>query len=331
MATASQLKALFNSIKDNDTERVKSIAMQIVASEKENGHKKLAEEIENIVKELNVKQVHTIKQTDTNVINIVEPTGDLQGLFEAEYSKIMLNDLVFNTNLRMRIQRLITEYNSRNKLREFNLLPRSKVLMVGAPGTGKTMTASAIAGELKIPIFKVQLDKLLTKYMGETSAKLRLIFDHIKKIKGVYFFDEFDAIGGSRNLTNDVGEIRRILNTFLQFVEQAPHDSIILAATNYQELLDKALFRRFDDILEYELPDDVLRLKLFKRMLYDLSENDVRWDDIIKKSNGLNFDDITKICNNIHKVMVLNNATTISNKEILSITEERKYNNKNIE
>jgi AAA+ superfamily predicted ATPase len=324
MATAIQLKALLNSFKDNDTEMLKSVAMQIVADEKQKGHEKLAEEIKSIIEYLNLQNVKT--KPVNNIVNFIAPTGDLQGLFEAEYSTTTLNDLVLPNKLRIRIDRLIIEYNSRNKLREYNLLPRSKVLMVGASGTGKTMTASAIAGVLKLPIFKVQLDKLLTKYMGEASSKLRLIFDYIRKVRGVYFFDEFDAIGGSRNISNDVGEIRRILNTFLQFIEQAPSDSILLAATNYQDLLDRALFRRFDDILEYELPNDELRLKLFRAKLYDLPTN-TKWDNIVKASNRLNCDDIVKICDNIHKYLILENAKTIPQQQIDLIIKERKSNN----
>mgnify|MGYP006220251321 FL=1 len=205
--------------------------MQIAASEEKKGHIKFAEEIKKIVSDLDVSSGN-LRSININPVPLVQPTGDLKGLFEADYSKIKLNDLVLSSELRARIDRLITEQNSKAKLREFNLLPRSKILMVGAPGTGKTMTARAIAGELQVPVFTVQLDRLLTKYMGEASSKLRLIFEQIKRIKGVYFFDEFDAVGSSRDLGNDIGEIRRILNTFLQFIEQAPNDSVCLLYTS---------------------------------------------------------------------------------------------------
>ena len=122
------------------------------------------------------------------------------------------------------------------------------------PNTPFQMTASILAGELGIPLFLVRLDSLITKFMGETAAKLRQVFDSIADMRGVYFFDEFDAIGSHRGLANDVGEIRRVLNSFLQMIEHDQSNSLIVAATNHPEILDYALFRRFDDVVEYKLP-----------------------------------------------------------------------------
>lgn len=326
MATATQIKSLLKSAKNGDTKHLRSIALQIAASEEKKGHIKFAEEIKKIVSDLDVSPSN-LRSININPVPLVQPTGDLKGLFEADYSKIKLNDLVLSSELRARIDRLITEQNSKAKLREFNLLPRSKILMVGAPGTGKTMTAKAIAGELQVPVFTVQLDRLLTKYMGEASSKLRLIFEQIKRIKGVYFFDEFDAVGSSRDLGNDIGEIRRILNTFLQFIEQAPNDSIILAATNHMSLLDKALFRRFDDVLEYNLPDKKLIVQVFKYRLNNLDTKNIDWEKIAEQSLGLSFDEITKICHDIQKLKVLNSYKTLSNKIVLSAINDRKNTN----
>ena len=264
MTTSAQIKALLKSYKENDRDRFKSVAMQIAAHESQMGHDKLAEEIKEIVGKF--------EDTSGKVISFYSkpsfaPQAELSGLFESSYSKIKLVDLVLEDGLKKKLSRIINEQNSYNKLRTAGLLPRSKVLLIGDPGTGKTMTASALAGELDLPIFTVQLDGLITKYMGETSSKLRLIFDQIKRVRGVYFFDEFDAIGGSRNLGNDVGEIRRILNTFLQFIENSRSDSLIIAATNHSDLLDKALFRRFDDVLHYDLPRDDLIIQTYKKYL----------------------------------------------------------------
>ena len=115
-----------------------------------------------------------------------------------------------------------------------------------------------------LPLFVIRLDGLITKFMGETFAKLRLVFDAMNQTRGVYLFDEFDSIGAERGLGNDVGEIRRVVNSFLQMVEQDNSDSLIVAATNHVKLLDRALFRRFDDIIEFDLPD-LARIKLMLR------------------------------------------------------------------
>jgi len=113
------------------------------------------------------------------------------------------------------------------------------------------MTAAALAGEMNLPVFTIQLDGVIRKFMGETAAKLRLVFDATRTTRGVYLFDEFDAIGGRRTAANDVGEIRRVLNSFLLFLGQERSDSLVVAATNHPDLLDRALFRRFDDVVEY--------------------------------------------------------------------------------
>jgi len=321
MATSAQIKALLNSVKDQDKEQFYTVALQIAFKEESKGNTKYAAELKKIISSIREESPNQ----DKKVINFVEPTGDLKGLLEAEYPSKKLNDLILNDQLKNRLNRIITEQNSINKLKEHNLLPRSKILLAGLPGTGKTLTAKAIAGTLKLPIFTIQLDKLITKYMGETSTKLRLIFDYIRKHRGVYFFDEFDAIGSSRSLDNDVGEIRRVLNTLLQFIEQAPSESLIIAATNHINLLDKALFRRFDDILEYDLPEDSLIEKAFKINLHPLDISKINWEKICKEAKGLSFDDIVKICSDINKQYVLYNAS-ITTELILTITNEKKCN-----
>jgi len=129
------------------------------------------------------------------------------------------------------------------------------------------MTAAALAGELRMPLFTVVFDSLISKYMGETASKLRIVFDAMIGTRGVYFFDEFDAIGSRCGERNDVGEIRRVLNSFLQLLERDDSDSLVIAATNHPELLDSALFRRFDDVVRYALPDDTIAVRILKNRL----------------------------------------------------------------
>ena len=117
------------------------------------------------------------------------------------------------------------------------------------------MSAEALAGELHLPFFIIRLEGMITRYMGETAAKLRLIFDETAKRRGVYLFDEFDAVGGQRTATNDVAEMRRVLNSFLQFMEEGnATDSVIICSTNHPSLLDRALLRRYDQVLEFDAP-----------------------------------------------------------------------------
>ena len=140
------------------------------------------------------------------------------------------------------------------------------MLLVGPPGTGKTLTASALAGELRLPLFTVRLEALFSRFFGETAGKLRILFDQIAQTRGVYLLDEFDAIGPRRGDPNDVGEIRRVLNSVLAFMEEPNStDSLVLAATNHVEILDEALARRFDEVIEYHLPDPTSARAIIER------------------------------------------------------------------
>ena len=164
---------------------------------------------------------------------------------------------------------------------QIKALLRRKLLLTGPPGTGKTMTESVLAGELGLPLFEVRLDGLITKYMGETAAKPRQVFDATSRSRGVYFFDEFDAIGSQRGMANDVGESRRELNRFVQMIEQDRSHSLVVAATNHAAILDSAPLRRFDDVLHHELPDKTHVEKLLMVRLRDAVTDGVHCQDLV--------------------------------------------------
>ncbi len=259
MATGEQIKALIKAHYDRDNERFKTTALRIAASETRSGHTTLGREI--------TAMVDASSRTKGNIINLVNKDN----LFLVSFPEARLDNLVVSPEITEKINRVLTEYRQRKKLASFGLSCRRKLLLEGDPGTGKTMTASVIAAELGLPLFIVQTDKLITKYLGETSTRLRQIFETIANNRAVYLFDEFDAIGADRSRDNEVGEMRRILNSFLQFIEADVSESIIVAATNNRQMLDQALFRRFDDVLHYELPtvDEVQRLVANRTGAYD--------------------------------------------------------------
>lgn len=322
MATAEQIKALFRSHSEGDEERFYAIAMQIAAQAARKGHGKLAKELRDLIDE--AKSRRDLITSTSTAIPVVKPRGELSGLLSVEYTKTRLSDMVLSDDLRTRIQRILREQRQQNKLRNHGLSPRRKLLLVGPPGTGKTMTAAALAGELHLPLFKILLDGLITKFMGETAAKLRIVFDAIARTRGVYLFDEFDAIGGQRTLGNDVGEIRRILNSFLQFLEQDISQSLIVSATNNPSLLDTALFRRFDDVIEYALPAAVLIKKTFHSSLAVFNTHDVQWEKVIGTAEGLSHADITRVCENVAKQAVLGDSDKISTDPLIVSIFERK-------
>ena len=155
------------------------------------------------------------------------------------------------------------------------------------------MTASALAGELHLPLFMIRLDSLITKFMGETAAKLRLIFDALCETRGVYLFDEVDALAGERMRTNDVGEIRRVLNSFLQFLELKETESLLVAATNHPQLLDSAMFRRFDAVIDYPLPDADVTKALIRNRLAGVKLARISWTQVAQAAEGLSHAEIT--------------------------------------
>lgn len=185
------------------------------------------------------------------------------------------------------------------------------------------MSASVIATELKLPLYTVVLDNLITRYMGETAAKLRLIFDHIKQTRAVYFFDEFDAIGTQRGAQNDVGEIRRVLNSFLIFVEQDDSESIVLAATNHPELLDRALYRRFDDIIPFTKPEGDLIKALIEQRLAVFDLKNLSWNTIIESSSGLSSAEITRASEDAAKESVLYNGNNLTTELLVKAIQRR--------
>lgn len=327
MATANQIKALLKSHVTGDDEKFITIAMQVAAHEARQGHNKLAEELKQLI-----DQAKSKKKNAANVLSLVQPKKELEGILEASFPKLHLADLTFSEKQTDTFKRIIKEYKQQDKLRSHNLEPRRKILLYGPPGTGKTATASALANELKLPLFTIRLDGLITKFMGETASKLRLVFDAIRTTRGLYFFDEFDAIGSDRMSPNDVGEIRRVLNSFLQFLEHDESDSFIVAATNYKNLLDPALFRRFDDVLNYELPsqNQVKTLVRNKLSHFNLSVSEKEWEQIETISDGLSHAEITRACDDAAKWMVLEGKESLSFQNIADMLEDRKRAKSNV-
>ena len=293
MATANQLKMLVKSHFEDNNERFNTLALQIAAHEARLGHTNLANDIRKII-ESSKNNKPRLKSIDSN----------LQGLFLEIYPQERLSDLVVAPQIKERIERIIHEFTYKDKLFKHNLENRRKIMFSGNPGTGKTMTASIIANELKLPIYVVLMDKIVTKYMGETSAKLRQIFDFIEDVPAVYLFDEFDAIGGQRGKDNEVGEMRRVLNSFLQFIERDHSDSLIIAATNNLELLDQALFRRFDDVIHYQLPTDNKKIQLLKNRLNgNLSKKEIK--ELLPELDSLSHAEINQACLDVIKTSVI--------------------------
>lgn len=320
MASADQLKALLQSHLEGDEAQFFSIAMQLAAHEAKLGHGKLARELRELIDAAKVQS----RTRQNQPVPLARPRGELSGLLAVSYPKLRMADMILSPLVGKRLQRLIKEHTQILKLRSHGLAPRRKLLLIGPPGTGKTLTASILAGELGLPLFLVRLDNLMTKYMGETAAKLRLIFDAIRQTRGVYLFDEFDSIGSQRGLSNDVGEIRRVLNSFLQMVEQDDSDSLLIAATNHPELLDRALFRRFDDVIEYQLPGKEEIVATLKAKLTSFNTSRIQWSKTAEMAAGLSFGDITRVCADAIKDVIIHGRESVTQMDLVHAIKECK-------
>ena len=323
MASAEQLKALLKSHLEGDDERFLSVALQVAAHEARVGHGKLAVELRALVDQAkNGRDARALAGGPPAAPNA---RGLPTGLLDASYPKCRLGDLVLGNGVAQQIERVVREQRHAARIIEQGLSPRSKLLLVGPSGTGKTMTASVLAGELGLALLQVRLDALITKYMGETAARLRQIFDSTSRTRGVYFFDEFDAIGSQRGLANDVGEIRRVLNSFLQMIEQERSHSMVVAATNHSDILDPALFRRFDDVIYYELPDAAQIAKLLQARLARTAVKRLAWRRLAAAAVGLSHADIARAADEALKDALLNTPTgRVCEAKINAMLDERR-------
>lgn len=321
MATNDQLKALVKSHADGDDPQFYSVAMQVAAKAARAGQDKFARELRDLVDELR-------KRADASsriaaVVPVNQPRGELASLLSVSYPDVRIGDLSLTPDVRERLEHLLLEQRQRDKLVRHGLSPVRRVLLVGPPGTGKTSTAQVIAGELGLPLFSIRLDAVITKFMGETAAKLRRVFDSLAESRGVYLFDEIDALAGDRAAANDVGEIRRVLNSFLQFLEEDTSESLIVAATNHPQLLDAALFRRFDTIINFPLPDGVVAQEVIKNRLANFKIGNLGWNRILDAAVGLNQAEIATAAAHAAKRTILSGRTQILTDDLVTALWER--------
>lgn len=295
MATADQILSLIRNHLNNDDTQFRKVALQISAVEARSGHAIVARTIQELLNQ---------KKTSLGTVRLVSKNKDIDDLLLQVDTYDDMTSLVLSQELKEKLDRVIKEYLKKETLSKYGLANRRKLLLYGASGTGKTMTASALAKEFNLPFFVARTEKVVTKFMGETGQKLGRIFDFINEVPAVYLFDEFDAIGSQRGMDNEVGEQRRILNTFLQLLERDDSDSFIIAATNSIESIDKAMFRRFDDVIEYKLPDTEQRLALLREYLY--TAKDLDFSSAESLFDGMSHAEIKMVCSDIFKESLLN-------------------------
>lgn len=327
MATADQVKALVKSHAEGNDTRFYSVALQVAASAARSGQNRFAQDLRTLVDALRDAQPRSASVTSARPVPVAQPRGELAQLLTVSYPKHILADLALEDGVRQRLERVLLEHRQADRLRSHGFSPLRRLLLVGPPGTGKTLSAHVLAGELRFPLFVIRLDGLITKFMGETAAKLRLVFDALAETRGVYLFDEVDALAGERTLSNDVGEIRRVLNSFLQFLELDASESLIVAATNHPQLLDRAMFRRFDAVIEYPLPDRDISRSVIRQHLATVPMGRLAWSQILDAATGLSHGEIAAATELAAKDALLSRDGRVTTASLSAALRERRIQN----
>lgn len=318
-ASADHIKALVRAHAAGDEASFYSVALQMAAGAARRGQNRFADDLKNLIDAARAERIPRVTPTP-----VIQPRGELADLVTAEYPDIRLSDMTLSESTRAQLDRVLHEQRQRDLLESHGFAPIHRLLLTGPPGTGKSMTALALATELSLPLFTIRLDALISKYMGETSAKLRVIFDATVRTRAVYLFDEFDAIGAQRTAGNDVGEARRILNTFLLFLDDTQPESLVVAATNHPALLDTALFRRFDSVIAYALPDSVQALNVLRRRLSVVNTTAVSWDEVGDHVNGLSQAELVRAAESAAKRAILDGGDSVSTANLVTSLDERR-------
>jgi SpoVK/Ycf46/Vps4 family AAA+-type ATPase len=222
------------------------------------------------------------------------------------------DQIVLPADLTRKLDRTIAEYRNRDALAKHGLVPRSRLLFVGPPGCGKTLAAEVLAAELALPQVYARFDGIVSSFLGETATNLRRVFSYAAKAPSLLFFDEFDTIGKRRDDDHEVGELKRVVGSFLQILDSYPRDRLVVAATNHEGLLDEALWRRFDDVLMFPRPTVPQLVELLTMKLRGVRKSGVDVHALANEMQGFTFADAERVCIEAIKAMVLAGAKELT-------------------
>ncbi|WP_225413314.1 AAA family ATPase [Stigmatella hybrida] len=320
---ADILKLLLQSHAEGDESSFRKAALQLAAAESSAGHVRVAEEIRSII----AKMPATSIRKQGPVVDIATPRGELADMLEGGHRDERLRDIVLRPETHETLLRVISENRSRARLERFGVSPRRRLLFHGPPGCGKTLAAAVLAGEMGLPLMTVRFDALFSRFLGATAVQLRAIFSEMPRRPGVYLFDEFDSVAKARGDSQDVGEMNRVVTAFLQLVDADMSGSILVAATNHVELLDRAVFRRFDVIVPFDKPSREQLADLLKLRLSTVGLISEAAEQLAGHAEGWSFADVARACDDAVRTMALDDREEISERDVVLALEELKRRN----
>lgn len=327
------LTRLFKSIEGDQETPLIRIAFSIIEDEKKKGHSKLAEKLNNILLS-NLAQPNNNRPTlkvakDTSYKVPVDRRYRLPLATHIPHESLR-HEMVLTPEVENKLLRIEKEYLARERLANHGLKPRKKALLYGSSGCGKSMAAERIAWDLGLPFYKVRFDSIISSYLGESASNLQNLFESIEDYPCVLLLDEFDIIGKQRDSnSSDVGEIHRIVNILLGLLEEYDGAGILIATTNLEGSLDKALFRRFDDFIELPKPTEKEIIELLQVSFSALKlSNKINLQHFAEKMTGMSYAIIVKIANDAAKKAIISSKSEISIEDLESSFEENKAINK---
>lgn len=325
MPSGDLLRVLLRSYKRRDDQAFEEAARRIISDERAKQHHLLADELQKIMdgdllmmgRQAPVAGLHRFgelpkdRERNSNLVEVREPSKSLDEIILSEENRALVSEIV-------------REFERSDILGAHGMVPRRRLLFCGPPGCGKTVSAEAIAQELRLPLLYTRLDSIISSYLGETAANLRRVFDFASRGTWVVFFDEFDAIGKSRDDANEHGELKRVINSFLQLLDGFRGDSLVIAATNHQGLLDGALWRRFDEVAYFGPPSESQIATLINLNLRSVRHSDIDLSVFVPQLMGLSFADIERICLDAMRYSLLGEETELSFESFTKAVERQR-------